>query len=195
MLKTKLFAAAAVLTSLVATPVLAKTAGVQSQSMAQIKKQQIKISAIRQSDRRDRMRTGYDDRMGFDQDYARSNTGFFPLDAATGIVGGAIGTAGAIAAAPFGGTTYDNGWNNGYRSSRAGYDDGYTRPAYRDSYAAVNAGRVGAFATAPYTNPYEYNRASRDGGWYGQTYSQRNGFVCEPGTVFTNANGIRTLCQ
>jgi hypothetical protein len=33
-------------------------------------------------------------------------TGFWPADVAAGIVGGAIGTAGAIAAAPFGGGPY-----------------------------------------------------------------------------------------
>jgi hypothetical protein len=36
----------------------------------------------------------------------RYGTGFWPADVAAGIVGGAIGTAGAIAAAPFGGGPY-----------------------------------------------------------------------------------------
>jgi hypothetical protein len=36
----------------------------------------------------------------------RYGTGFWPADAAAGIVGGAIGTAGAIAAAPFGTAPY-----------------------------------------------------------------------------------------
>ena len=36
----------------------------------------------------------------------RYGTGFWPADAAAGIVGGAIGTAGAIAAAPFGAGPY-----------------------------------------------------------------------------------------
>jgi hypothetical protein len=36
----------------------------------------------------------------------RYGTGFWPTDVAAGIVGGAIGTAGAIAAAPFGGGPY-----------------------------------------------------------------------------------------
>jgi hypothetical protein len=36
----------------------------------------------------------------------RYDSGFWPADAAAGIVGGAIGTAGAIAAAPFGAGPY-----------------------------------------------------------------------------------------
>jgi hypothetical protein len=36
----------------------------------------------------------------------RYGTGFWPTDVAAGIVGGAIGTAGAIAAAPFGAGPY-----------------------------------------------------------------------------------------
>jgi hypothetical protein len=36
----------------------------------------------------------------------RYGSGFWPADAAAGIVGGAIGTAGAIAAAPFGAGPY-----------------------------------------------------------------------------------------
>ena len=38
--------------------------------------------------------------------YEYRGTGFWPGDVAAGIVGGAIGTAGAIAAAPFGAGLY-----------------------------------------------------------------------------------------
>jgi hypothetical protein len=48
-------------------------------------------------------------------------TGFWPGDVAAGVVGGAIGTAGAIAAAPFRGDSYAY-YNDGYRR---GYDDSY----------------------------------------------------------------------
>lgn len=44
----------------------------------------------------------------------RYGTGFWPADAAAGIVGGAIGTAGAIAAAPFGAGPYAY-YNGPYR--------------------------------------------------------------------------------
>jgi hypothetical protein len=55
----------------------------------------------------------------------RADSGFWPADAAAGIVGGAIGTAGAIAAAPF----------EGPRGHR--YDDTYAyydQPAYGAPY-------------------------------------------------------------
>ena len=185
MTKTKFFATAVVLTSMMATPVLAQGLREQSQNTSQLKKQQSKNPNLRQSDRMMRDRnadTRYDNR-GYG-----SNTGLFPLDAATGIVGGAIGTAGAIAAAPFG------GWDNGY--NRSGYGDRYGRTGYRESFASVNNyGRVGAFATAPYNNPYDYNRVTPDNGFDTRSYAQRNEFVCVPGTVFTNINGIRTICQ
>jgi hypothetical protein len=76
----------------------------------------------------------------------RHDSGFWPADVAAGVVGGAIGTAGAIATAPFRG----------------------------DSYAYYNNG---------------------DRGWYGQSYSQRNAFVCQPGTWFKGEDGRRHLCQ
>src|SRR5262249_46686275 len=44
----------------------------------------------------------------------RYGTGFWPADVAAGIVGGAIGTAGAIAAAPFGAGPYAY-YNGPYR--------------------------------------------------------------------------------
>jgi hypothetical protein len=50
----------------------------------------------------------------------RYDSGFWPADVAAGVVGGAIGTAGAIATAPFRSDSYAY-YNNGYR----GYDDSY----------------------------------------------------------------------
>lgn len=43
-----------------------------------------------------------------DYDYRYGRSGFWPGDVAAGIVGGAIGTAGAIAAAPFRDSGYDS---------------------------------------------------------------------------------------
>jgi Ni/Co efflux regulator RcnB len=175
MTKTKLFAAAAVLTSLIASPVLAKDMDGMS-NRAQIKKQRM-MQNDRMTDRRADAR--------FDRGYQRNDSGFFPVDIAAGVVGGAVATAGAIATAPFGGPNY--AYNDDYA-----YNDGYGyRRGYRDSYASVNNyGRVGAYATAPYLNPYENNQNA----WQGP-FARRNDFVCVPGTVFTNENGIRTLCQ
>ena len=76
----------------------------------------------------------------------RRDSGFWPGEVAAGVVGGAIGTAGAIATAPFRGDSY-------------AYDDNGER------------------------------------GWYGQTYAQRNGFVCQPGTRFKGADGRMHPCQ
>jgi hypothetical protein len=57
----------------------------------------------------------------------RYDSGFWPGDVAAGIVGGAIGTAGAIATAPFRGDSY------------AYYGDGYGGyRGFNDSYAARN---------------------------------------------------------
>lgn len=52
-------------------------------------------------------------------------SGFWPADAAAGIVGGAIGTAGAIATAPFRNDVY--AYNNGYygRGYYGGYNSGF----------------------------------------------------------------------
>jgi hypothetical protein len=60
-----------------------------------------------------------------DNRWDRRDSGFWPGDVAAGVVGGAIGTAGAIATAPFLGDSY------------AYYNDGYRR-AYDDSYGARN---------------------------------------------------------
>ncbi|SDR95828.1 hypothetical protein [Bradyrhizobium canariense] len=89
----------------------------------------------------------------------RHDSGFAPGDVAAGVVGGAaatadaaVGTAGAIATAPF----------------------------HRDSYAYYNNG---------------YNNGWDNNGWNNQTYAQRNGFVCQPGTWFKGEDGRRHPCQ
>jgi hypothetical protein len=90
----------------------------------------------------------------------RRDSGFWPGDVAAGVVdgavttaGAAVGTAGAIAAAPFAG----------------------------DSYAYDNGGG--------------YNNGWNNSGWNNQSYAQRNGFVCTPGTFFRGEDGRRHLCQ
>src|ERR1700716_4343083 len=54
--------------------------------------------------------------------------GFWPADVAAGVVGGAIGTAGAIATAPFRGDTY--AYNDGYYGNRyyGAYNRGFACP-------------------------------------------------------------------
>lgn len=57
--------------------------------------------------------------------YHHYSSGFWPGDVAAGVVGGAIGTAGAIATAPFRNDVYayNNGYYNGGYYNR--YDQGF----------------------------------------------------------------------
>lgn len=50
-------------------------------------------------------------------DWNRSRTGFWPTDVAAGVAGAAIGTAGAIASAPF------RAWDNSYAYDNRGWDN------------------------------------------------------------------------
>jgi hypothetical protein len=124
MTKLKLLAAAAIVSTLAATPVLAQDS---MQRRVQVNEQ------YNTNDVNYRNGDGYRTR----------DDGFWPADVAAGVVGGAIGTAGAIASAPF------QPWGNTYNSSAPP----------RDSYA------------------------------------QRMGFVCEPGTWFRGEDGRRHICQ
>jgi hypothetical protein len=117
MISTKILAAAAVLSALIATPVLAQDMNV----------------------RRAPVHRNYDANA---YDHQR-DTNFWPAEVAAGIVGGAIGTAGALATAPFTGDGY------GYQ------------PDYR----------------------------------YSRGYAERNGFVCQPGTLFRGEDGRTHICQ
>jgi hypothetical protein len=64
--------------------------------------------------------------------------------------------------------------------------------------AGIAVGAVdtaGAIATAPFRGPADsYAYYNGDNGW-GQSYAERNGFVCTPGTWFTGADGRRHPCQ
>lgn len=123
MISTKILAAAAVLSALIATPVLA----------------QDMINRRAAVQRNHYTNAYYNDR----------NNGFWPGQVAAGIVGGVIGTAGAIATAPFRGAyAYDTG-------------DAYPGGDYR----------------------------------FSPGYAERNGFVCQPGTLFRGEDGRRHICQ
>src|SRR3954453_5888861 len=86
MTKTKLFTTAAILAAVIATPAMAK------------KKVHHTMRAHTEAQ--------------YDTQYRNRGSGFWPADAAAGIVGGAVGTAGAIATAPFRGDRY--AYNDGY---------------------------------------------------------------------------------
>ena len=124
MTKSALLAAAAVLAAAVATPALAQQViqepGVYAQNRA----------------------------WGNDYNYRYGRSGYGPGDVAAGVVGGAIGTAGAIASAPFRGS-----------DSYAYYGRG---PRYDNSYAYYGNGPArttcGLEPYATYMGP--------DGRWY-----------------------------
>jgi hypothetical protein len=86
----KRIAAVAALTVAMAAPALAQAA--------------LRGASAQHQLRRERMYRPAQERM-YRPAY-RYGTGFWPTDVAAGIVGGAIGTAGAIAAAPFGAGPY-----------------------------------------------------------------------------------------
>jgi glycosidase len=93
------------------------------------------------------------------------DTGFWPGDVAAGVVGGAVGTAAAI--------TDDAVGTAGAIA---------TAPFRGDSYAYYNG---------YYNSPMGYNGPMG----YGQSYAERNGFVCQPGTWFKGEDGRRHICQ
>jgi hypothetical protein len=149
------------------------------------------------------------------------DTGFLPGDVAAGVVGGAVATTGAavdtagrIASAPFRNDGY--GYNNSYAynsnyNDNSGWNDDRRDSGFwpADAAAGVVDGAVntaGAIATAPfrgnsyayYNNGYPnngYQNNGWDNGWSGQSYAQRNGFVCQPGTWFKGEDGRRHICQ
>jgi hypothetical protein len=95
----KLLTAAAVLSTAIAAPALAQDPAPRA-------------TYIRQQ--QDQMRV-----------YHHRDSGFWPGDLAAGVVGGAIGTAGAIATAPFRNDAY--AYNDGYYGYRyyGGYNNGF----------------------------------------------------------------------
>jgi hypothetical protein len=145
-----------------------------------------------------------DDRRGYRQ------SGFGPAGVAAGVAGAAIGTAGAIATAPFRAADSYAYYNNGDRYQRVAYRNSYNRwddgrRDYRQTgfgpagvaagVAGAAIGTAGAIATAPFraADSYAYYN-SGDRGW-SQSYAERNGFVCQPGTWFRGEDGRQHICQ
>jgi hypothetical protein len=98
----------------------------------------------------------------------------------------------------------NNGWNNGRRDSGFWPGDvaaGVVGGAVATADAAVNT--AGAIATAPFRgDSYAYYNDGNnngwngyDNGWTGQSYAERNGFVCQPGTWFKGEDGRPHICQ
>jgi hypothetical protein len=172
---TLLGAAALVLSSTLASPIMARDVArdhTQKQMrMTPQRMHQQRHTAYRNDNmvRRNDATAYRNDPNGWNNNYAwndgRRDSGFWPGAVAAGAVGGAVATAdaavntaGAIATAPF----------------------------RNDSYAYYNGG--------PNTGWNGYN-SGYNNGWDRQTYGQRNGFVCEPGTWFRGEDGRQHLCQ
>jgi hypothetical protein len=104
----------------------------------------------------------------------------------------------------------NNGWNNNYAWNDNRRDSGFwpgdvaagvVGGAVATADAAVNT--AGAIATAPfrgdsyayYNNGYDNGSNGYNNSWQGQSYAERNGFVCQPGTWFKGEDGRRHICQ
>jgi hypothetical protein len=124
MTKLKLLSAAAILTAAVAMPAMAQQAMQEPGAYAQ------------------------DHPWANDYSYRYGRSGFWPGDVAAGVVGGAIGTAGAIATAPFRGS-------DSYAYYGGDYDDSY---AYYGGRPVRGRTTCGLQPGATYMGP--------DGRWY-----------------------------
>lgn len=104
-------------------------------------------------------------------------------------------------------TAMNGRYGNGYYGSgeaRSGFWPGDVVGGAVGTAAGIAAGAVdtaGAIATAPFRGPDSYayyNNGHYSNGYYGpgtQSYAERNGFVCTPGTYFKGEDGLRHLCQ
>jgi len=164
MKKVTFFAAALAATALVASPVLAQDSMKKPQAAKHMKTKQMKQHhASKQMKHQARVYRGDRQARVVRTDEMTTRTGFWPADVVGGaigtagaIAGTAVGTAGAVAAAPFGG------------------------PYYRDSYA---------YSPGYVDSSYSYNGVAIP---MHPSYAARNGFSCQPGTFI---KGTRTLCQ
>lgn len=196
MKKVTFFAAAAAVTALVATPVLAQDT-VQPRSGIHAKtyksKHHMKHSARMHTRGADYMRTS--DHWNDRDDWNNRGTGFWPADVVGGavgtagaIAGAAVGTAGAIATAPFGGPAYNDRYYHGSRYSDAGSYPYGNRHRYGASYASMNAG---GWDDPGYLGAYTYNGIAIAAS---PSYDARNGFTCRPGSI-TRLGNQQVICQ
>lgn len=196
MKKVTLLAAAAAVSALIATPVMAQD-NVRTRSGAHMKGTQ---HHARMQTRAMQNRQMARDRMAYRGDnWNRGDAGFVPGAVAGGIVGGAIGTAGAvtagavntagaIATAPFGGPYYNN---TGYYNRGPYYGDaGYSyrnRVRYGGSYASADTMGWGNTGYGTY-GAYNYDGVAIPGS---PDFDARNGFSCRPGTITKSG----AICQ
>jgi hypothetical protein len=175
MKKVTFFAAAAAVTALVASPALAQDSMKKPEAAKHMKTKQMKQHHASRHMKQHQARAVRTDEMTSRDDWNNRSTGFWPADVVGGavgtagaIAGTAVGTAGAIATAPFGGPYY--GDNYAYRNNYA----------YRDTYA---------YGGSAYPVGYNYDGIAVANS---PSYDARNGFSCRPGTFI---KGTRAICQ
>jgi hypothetical protein len=86
------------------------------------------------------------------------------------------------------------GWNNSWNDNRwdGRYNSGFGPADVAAGVVGGAIGTAGAIATAPFRGN---SFASYDNGYRRQSYAERNGLVCTPGTWFKGKDGRRHLCQ
>jgi hypothetical protein len=90
----------------------------------------------------------------------------------------------------------NNGWNN--RPDSGFWPGDVAAGAVGGALATADAAvdTAGAIATAPFRgDSYAYYNDGSNNGWNSQSYAQRNGFVCQPGTWFRGEDGRQHPCQ
>lgn len=193
------FAAAAAAAALVASPALAQDtvqprAGVHAKTYKSKHVMKHQARAYRNDRQARAVRT---DEMTSRDDWNDRGTGFWPADVVGGavgtagaIAGAAVGTAGAIATAPFGGPGYNSGpyYSGGRTYSDAGSYPYGNRYRYGGAYASMNTG----WSDTGYAGEYNYNGIAIPSS---ASYDARNGFSCRPGSVTRMASGERVICQ
>jgi hypothetical protein len=122
MTKLKLLSAAAILSAAIATPALAQEVIYNPGYCAQFYPNancQNKGPNNPYTGSYQRRAAGYQNNNGYWDNGWNDNRGFWPGDVAAGVVDGAVGTAGAIATAPFRGARNDNSY--AYMDDNASY--------------------------------------------------------------------------
>jgi hypothetical protein len=95
---------------------------------------------------------------------------------------------------------WNNNWNNnGWNNRDTGFWPGDVAAGAVGTAGAIANNAVGtasAIAAAPFGGgPYAYYNSGYNNGYYNQSYAQRNGLVCTPGTWFKGEDGRRHPCQ
>jgi hypothetical protein len=88
----------------------------------------------------------------------------------------------------------NNGWHDSWNDNRwQRHDSGFWPGDVAAGAAGAAVGAAAGIATSPFRNDaYAYYNS---GPGYNDSYAARNGFVCQPGTWFKGEDGRRHPCQ